>query len=174
MAVKKTMAKPVAKAAKSAPKPTAAKYTGAKSTKNAALSLTSMSPGLTVNDVETSLTWYRDVLGFEAKERWERDGKLLGVEMTAGKAWLMLGQDDWQKGRDRVKGQGVRVYCVTDQDIDRLAASIKARGGRLTQEPKDQAWGMRDLAIEDQVMGIRIPMPMALLKASLAEKRVAR
>lgn len=113
------------------------------------MNLRDISLGLTVNDLEKSLAWYRDVLGFTAKERWEQDGKLLGVEMAAGNALFMLGQDDWQKGRDRVKGQGVRIYCTTDEDIDQLAAGIQARGGTLTQEPKDQPWGMRDIALED-------------------------
>jgi uncharacterized glyoxalase superfamily protein PhnB len=61
----------------------------------------------------------------------------------------MIGQDDWKKGRDRIKGVGVRFYCSTDQDIDRLAARIKAQGGTLAQEPKDQPWGTRDLSIDD-------------------------
>jgi uncharacterized glyoxalase superfamily protein PhnB len=60
-----------------------------------------------------------------------------------------LGQDDWQKGRDRVKGVGFRIYCTTTQDIDGLAARIKARGGRLAQEPKDEPWGGRNLAVLD-------------------------
>lgn len=113
------------------------------------MNLRGTAPSFTVNDLEKSLTWYRDVLGFTIKERWEQDGKLLGVEMVAGNALFMLGQDDWQKGRDRVKGEGVRMFCTTDEDIDQLAAGIKARGGTLAQEPKDQPWGMRDIALED-------------------------
>lgn len=113
------------------------------------MNLRDISLGLTVNDIEASLAWYRDVLGFVAKERWEHEGKLLGVEMLAGGALIMLGQDDWQKGRDRVKGEGVRIYVSTDEDIDELAAGIRTRGGALSQEPKDQPWGMRDLALVD-------------------------
>ena len=58
-------------------------------------------------------------------------------------------QDDWKKGRDRAKGEGVRIYCTTVQDVDTLARQIKARGGALTQEPRDQPWGMRDFALVD-------------------------
>jgi uncharacterized glyoxalase superfamily protein PhnB len=113
------------------------------------MNLRDISLGLTVNDVEASLAWYRDVLGFTAQERWEQDGKLLGVEMHGGNALIMLGQDDWKKGRDRVKGEGVRIYFTTEEDIDQIAADIKSRGGALAQEPKDQPWGMRDIALED-------------------------
>jgi len=130
-------------------KKTAAKPARAKSAKSKGVSLRSAAPGFTVNDVEKSLAWYRDVLGFALKERWESDGKLLGVEVAAGDVTFMLGQDDWKKGRNRVKGEGVRIFCMTDQDVDRLAERIKANGGTLTQEPQDQPWGMRDLAVED-------------------------
>jgi len=62
---------------------------------------------------------------------------------------LWLGQDDWKKGRDRVKGQGFRIYCGTAQDIDTLAAGIRARGGTLAEGPKDEPWGGRDFAVVD-------------------------
>jgi len=113
------------------------------------LRLRSASPGFTVNDIEKSLAWYEGELGFVPKERWMRDGKLAGVEMKAGNVLFMIGQDDWAKGRDRKKGEGFRLYCRTTQDVDRLAAQLKARGGVLAQEPKDQPWGTRDFAIED-------------------------
>jgi len=113
-----------------------------------ALSITGVTPSLTVNDVETSLAFYRDVLGFAVKDRWEDGGKLLGVELRAGKTAFMLAQDDWKKGRDRVKGQGVRFLCTIDQDVDRLAERIKASGGRLDHDPVDE-WGMRAFALND-------------------------
>src|SRR5437660_127720 len=53
------------------------------------------SPGFTVNDVEKSLAFYRDVLGFVVKDRYERDGKLQGAELVAGDAHFFVGQDDW-------------------------------------------------------------------------------
>jgi len=108
-----------------------------------------VSPSFTVGDLGKSLAWYRDVLGFEVEERYEREGTLVGVGLRAGDVFLMLGQDDWKKGRDRKKGEGFRIYCTTNQDVDRLAAQIKARGGVLTQEPTDQPHGSRDFAVED-------------------------
>lgn len=113
------------------------------------LRLQSAAPGFTVNDLDRSLVFYRDVLGFTVKERWEEEGKLLGVELVAGAVTFMLGQDDWKKGRDRVKGEGFRIYCTTLQDVDRLAQQVKARGGTLLQEPRDQPWGTRDFAVAD-------------------------
>jgi uncharacterized glyoxalase superfamily protein PhnB len=73
----------------------------------------------------------------------------MGVEMGAGAVIFMLGQDDWKKGRDRVKGEGFRLYCDTSQDVDRLAGQIKARGGTLAQEPEDEPWGARVFSVVD-------------------------
>lgn len=173
MAIKKKAArKPVGKVAKKAATKAAKKKTAVKATRKSAavkgrarrksdrpflvrrkepetLRLRSASPSFTVNDLEKSLAWYRDVLGFVVRERWERDGKLAGVELVAGTVTFMLGQDDWKKGRDRAKGQGLNVYCETAQDIDRLANQIKSLGGTLLQEPEDKPWGMRDFAVAD-------------------------
>ena len=113
------------------------------------LRLRSLSVGLTVNDIQRSLTWYRDVLGFVVSDEWRVEGQLRGVEMRAGAVDIFLGQDDWKKGRDRVKGEGIRLYGRTVQDIDRLAALIKSKGGVLSHEPQTQPWGERDFGLVD-------------------------
>ncbi len=113
------------------------------------LRLRAATPGYTVNDIHRSLAWYQNVLGCIVVERWEREGKLFGATLRAGAVDFHLGQDDWQKGRDRVKGEGFRVYCTTSQDIDAIAAGIKARGGTLLHEPQDEPWGERDFAVLD-------------------------
>src|SRR5260221_14018779 len=113
------------------------------------LPLSAVTPSLTVNDVEKSIAWYRDVLGLVVKDRWEHAGQLMGVEMQAGGVTFMLGQDDWKKGRDRVKGEGFRLYCETAQDVDRLAAQIEARRGTLLHAPRDESWGARLYTVEN-------------------------
>jgi uncharacterized glyoxalase superfamily protein PhnB len=114
------------------------------------LEMSSASPSLTVNDLDKSLKWYRDVLGFEVEETWpDESGKVMGVSLRAGKVSFMIGQDDWKKGRDRRKGEGFRIFCLTTKNVDTLATRIKAKGGLLDQEPKDQPWGMRDFSVTD-------------------------
>jgi lactoylglutathione lyase len=113
------------------------------------LRLRAVTPALTVNDLQASVSWYRDVLGFTVAEEYQRDGKVVGARLLAGNSSFLLGQDDFAKGRDRQKGAGFRLYCETAQDIDELAASVKARGGKLSQEPTDQPWGARDFAVFD-------------------------
>jgi uncharacterized glyoxalase superfamily protein PhnB len=89
------------------------------------------------------------VLGFAVSDEWRVEGALMGVEMRAGSVEIFLGQDDWKKGRDRIKGEGIRLYGRTVQDLDRLAALIKARGGVLAHEPRTQPWGERDFGLLD-------------------------
>jgi catechol 2,3-dioxygenase-like lactoylglutathione lyase family enzyme len=112
------------------------------------LRLHTAGPSLTVNDLQQSLAFYRDVLGFTPKDRWEQDGALKGIELVAGSVSFWLGQDDWQKGQGRAKGVGFRMYCGTTQDIDRLAERVRSAGVALAEEPKDQSWG-RDFAVRD-------------------------
>jgi lactoylglutathione lyase len=142
----KARAKKTASAAKRA---TSARKALRARTRPQGLTLGSVAPSLTVNDLAKSMAFYRDVLGLVVKDRWEHAGTLMGVEMQAGRVTFMLGQDDWKKGRDRVKGEGFRLYCQTAQDVDRLAAQIEARGGRLAQAPRDDSWGARLFTVED-------------------------
>ncbi len=139
---KKTVARKMAARRRTAP------VSRAKSASSGKGTLLSVAAGFTVNDIEKSMAWYRDVLGFKVKERWERDGTLHGAEMSAGDVAFYLGQDDWKMGRDRVKGVGTRMYITTGPRIGRLADNIKARGGTLTQELRED-WGMRTFSVED-------------------------
>jgi uncharacterized glyoxalase superfamily protein PhnB len=113
------------------------------------LRLRAFQPGLTVNDLQASIRFYTDVLGFIVGERWTDNNVLLGVSLKAGACSLGLSQDDWAKGKNRKKGEGVRLWCETVQDIDALAGRIKSEGWTLTQEPKFQPWGMRLLELDD-------------------------
>ena len=137
------------KAARTATRRTAKKVAGKPRGRDGRLKLTEASPSFTANDLGKSLAFYCDVLGFEVEERYEREGTLVGVGLRAGDVFLMLGQDDWKKGRDRRKGEGHRIYGMTTQDVDALAARIKAAGWPLDAEPKDQYWGMRDFSLTD-------------------------
>lgn len=112
------------------------------------LRLRALTPSFTVNDLQRSLDFYVEGLGFIVKERWEREGELRGVMLAAGSCELALGQDDWAKGRDRVKGAGVRIYAETAQDLDAIAERLRAHG-IATEGPRDASWGGRMLNVTD-------------------------
>ncbi len=117
-------------------------------TTETALQAKLISPGFTVNDLEQSIRFYEG-LGFAIDERWESEGKVVGVMLRAGNAMLGLNQDDWAKGRNRVKGVGMRVWIATGQDIDQVAARAKANGVKLDSEPEDTEWGGRAFTLTD-------------------------
>ena len=104
---------------------------------------------LTVKDLQKSLAWYTDVIGFTLDRKIERDGKLRGVALKAGTVRISINQDDGAKGWTRVKGEGFSFVITTDQNIDAIAAGIKARGGVLDTEPADMPWGARVFRFRD-------------------------
>jgi catechol 2,3-dioxygenase-like lactoylglutathione lyase family enzyme len=115
-----------------------------------ALRLRSFSAGFTANDLDRSIDFYTNVLGFIVGDRWTGDdGTLRGVSLKAGTCELNVSQDDWSKGRDRVKGVGVRLWCQTIQDVDRLAARVEASGHALAEKPGDRPWGVRAFSVDD-------------------------
>lgn len=108
-----------------------------------------LNASLTVNDLEKSLAWYCNVLGFTVERRIEREGKLVAASLKAGTVAIVIGQDNGAKGWERVKGQGFSLQITTTQNIDELAARVKAAGTALDTEPMDAPWGARIFRVID-------------------------
>ena len=106
-----------------------------------ALNASDFSASLTASDIEASVRFYTEGLGFEVAEQMEVEGKLRYAELQGGAAHIVVSQDDFAKGRDRVKGVGVRFYLETDQDITALAERARAGGVTLDSEPAALPWG---------------------------------
>ena len=103
---------------------------------------------LAVKDIQKSLAWYRDKMGFWVEQKFERSGKLTGAALKAGDVRILISQDDGGTGWDRVKGAGFTLQFTTAQDIDALAHAIKSRGGWLEAEPKQES-GVRVMRLRD-------------------------
>jgi len=108
----------------------------------------SLAPSLTVGDFQRSLRFYQG-LGFEVDEVHEEGGKTVGAMLVAGEALLGITQDDFAKGKDRVKGIGLRLYLETEQDIKELADRAKASGIKLEGEPAPLPWGPMAFTVVD-------------------------
>lgn len=98
-------------------------------------------PTITVDDLQASIRFFEG-LGFGVGDRWEHEGKLLGVSMKAGDIEVGLSQDDGKKG-PRQKGLGLRFYISTTENIDELAARAKKNGVALDKDAHDTEWGAR-------------------------------
>lgn len=108
-----------------------------------------LSVSLTVNDLQKSLGWYCDVLGFTVDEQHERDGQLRAVSLKAGTVRILIGQDDGALGLNRIKGEGFSLQITTTQSVDEIAHRIKEHGGKLETEPTDMPWGARVFRLKD-------------------------
>ena len=124
-------------------------YSSAMTTHAQPLTGRSLSASLTVNDLEKSMAWYRDVVGFAVDRRHEREGRLVAVALQAGDVRILINQDDGKKGVERVKGAGFSLMITTDQDVDQIAQRIRDAGGTLGSEPTDMPWGARTFRLRD-------------------------
>lgn len=114
---------------------------------------------ITVNDVDESIAFYRDALGFEVRNdvssgefRWVT----LGAGTDAAAAELVLSAP--HAGRSQADGDAVQELLVkgvlgffvfqTD-DVDAAFERARAAGAEVLQEPIDQPWGPRDCAFRD-------------------------
>jgi glyoxylase I family protein len=104
-------------------------------------------PLLAVEDIDRSVEFYRDRLGFAVVGRAESDGKLFWCRLERGGSSLMLQQAEAEDGPPGARGRGVCLYFVCD-DAGALHAEFSARGVRL--EPPSQAYyGMNQLFVPE-------------------------
>jgi uncharacterized glyoxalase superfamily protein PhnB len=107
-----------------------------------------LSASLTVAALQSSLAWYRDVLGVTVDRMFDRGGIQFAASLRAGAVRILLTQDDGSKGTERAKGEGISLMLTTTQNVDALAARVKERGGTLDAEPTD-GWGQRVFRLRD-------------------------
>jgi catechol 2,3-dioxygenase-like lactoylglutathione lyase family enzyme len=104
------------------------------------MKIASITSVLHVSDIDRSLTFYKNVLGFEEDFRF---GDYVGLK--AGDVSLHLSQPD-QHIRP-VGGGTVYVFC---DDIDSYYKDrIDGAGIRIVQPPANQDYGMRDFIVHD-------------------------
>jgi lactoylglutathione lyase len=130
---------------------------------SAVINATTLGGSLTCKDVEASIRFYRDAIGFAVGYSYEHEGKLAGAVMTAGDCRLVLNQDDGKLGWDRTKGQGfyLQVNVQHPADVDATAERIKATGAALIDEPADRSWGVRMFQFRDPdgfKLGVSCPL----------------
>ena len=109
----------------------------------------SLSISLTVADLSRSVRLYTEGLGFAVQQEFKMDDKVVGVMLESGGSGLMLGQDDFAKGRDRVKGAGMRLYVETEQDLQALANQAREAGLSVEGDPAPLGWGPMGFSVTD-------------------------
>jgi uncharacterized glyoxalase superfamily protein PhnB len=128
-----------------------------------AINATNLGASITCKDLETSIRFYRDAIGFAVAQTFEHEGKVVGAVVAAGDCRIVLNQDDGKLGWDRIKGQGfyLQINVAGAADVDAAAVRIKAGGGALLGEPADQPWGARMFQFKDPdgfKLGVSTPL----------------
>jgi lactoylglutathione lyase len=129
----------------------------------AALNATTLGASLTCKDLDASIRFYRDAIGFAVAQSYEYEGKVVAAVVAAGDARLVLNQDDGKLGWDRIKGQGfyLQINVASTADVDAAAERIRATGHALLSEPSDRPWGVRMfqfLDLDGFKLGVSTPL----------------
>lgn len=105
---------------------------------------------LSVADLERSIAFYRDVLGFTVRPIPQADGVSAAAEAVAGPARIRLGTEPEaydSTGQRRPRGAAI-LFFETD-DVEGLRAGIVARGGSPSQLERANWIKMRLFEIRD-------------------------
>jgi len=113
---------------------------------------------ITVNDLDESLSFYRDALGLEVRND-------VG---SGGFRWVTLGSPDQpgpeivlsepHAGRSQADGDALQELLTKGvlpmtvfrvDDLDAAFEHVQASGAEVLQEPIEQPWGPRDCAFRD-------------------------
>ena len=115
------------------------------------IAATNLGCSLTCKDLEASIRFYRDAIGFAVGETYENEGKTVAAVVTAGDCRIVLNQDDGKLGWDRIKGQGfyLQINVASAADVDKAAERVAGAGGALLSEPADRPWGVRMFQFKD-------------------------
>ena len=104
-------------------------------------------PLLCVRDIERSVQFYRDRLGFALVGQADAHGKLYWCRLERGGASVMLQQQSKEDGPTNGRGRGVMFYFVCD-DADAMYAELTARGLQLAR-PTVAYYGMKQLFVPE-------------------------
>jgi len=115
--------------------------------------MSQMEPMLSVDNVDASLAFYRDVLGFEVTFSMPGPGgaAVYGA-VRRGDTTIMMGLDpDFPADARPHRGAGVNFYIkMGEGDLDAYYQQVRSRGARVAEEIGDRFWGDRTFTVLDR------------------------
>ena len=93
-----------------------------------------------VKDLEESLKYYKEVLGFEEDFRF---GEYAGIK----KGSVLIHLSNYSNPNMKEPGSGI-IYIFCDE-VDEYYKEIKEKGAKVKDKPKDYPYGMRDFITYD-------------------------
>lgn len=128
-----------------------------------AATLQQLDVSITTKNVARSAEWYQRMLGLKAemavpdkkKPTWVRlKGSPTGpAVMISDGADPFTGKKATKTTTDAVAARKaqkvVSFYFTVDADIEKLYASVRRKGAKITQELTQQSYGMKDFSMQD-------------------------
>lgn len=115
-------------------------------------------PCMRYSDAPAAIEWLCNVLGFEKHVVYANaDGTIAHAELRRGNGMVMLGsvlKEETEFGKqikqpDEIGGFETQSPYVIVQEVDDLYEKVKAAGGEIVLELKDQPYGSRDFTCRD-------------------------
>lgn len=104
-------------------------------------------PLLFVQDIERSMAFYRDSLGFAVAGKWEPEGQLAWCRLQRDGSAVMLQQADEEDGPAAGRGRGIGFFFICD-DVADIHAELSGRGLQLVS-PEVAFYGMQQVFVAD-------------------------
>jgi len=112
----------------------------------------SLTPLLQVYDMQRSVAWYRDVLGFQVMSTYEPDGHLYWATLQLGGAVLMLNaryeDDERPPSPPPAQGREDTTLFFLCENVDAAYAELSNKAGRVSA-PETAFYGMRQMEVID-------------------------
>ena len=107
-------------------------------------------PVLTVNDVDESVAYYKDKLGFTHDMTMAPEGKsIFAIVRLSDQAVIGLGTDPAAPKPPFAPGVQFMIYMPEGQNIDTYYADLQAKGIQIDEPLTDTYWGDRAFSIHD-------------------------
>ncbi|HET9014410.1 MAG TPA: VOC family protein [Thermomicrobiaceae bacterium] len=114
--------------------------------------MATLQPMLHVRDIDGSLDFYQDVLGFiVGLTVTDASGTTVHAEVERNGVRFMLGSaSEVSEAARSLLGAGLVLYITdNDEDIDELFEHARDHGARVVEEPINRYWGDRTFTVRD-------------------------
>ena len=115
-----------------------------------------ISPTLAVRNMEQTIQFYRDSLGFKMGMAFpDADNPEYADLSRDGMVLMFIPAKNVGVGAKEKLGIGVNLYMQINGDIDEYYRELKNKGIRVVVDIKDEPFGIRDFTVED-INGYRL------------------
>ena len=108
---------------------------------------TSLFPSVATTNLESSLAFYRDLLGGDVTYEFPgEDGRPVYVSLRIGESSVTIGYEGSLADAPRPRAVALWVYA---DDCDAAVERLRSAGVPITEEPATQPWGERVARVLD-------------------------